>query len=212
VHLRAFLDSAAGSASVYVMDEPTAALTGEESERLFAVLREIRRSGRSVLYVSHRLDEVMRLCDRVTVLRDGQVIGTSDIADTTVGRNHPHDDRPRRRRRLSAAAGAGRHDVALAVEASKARHRAGRPCGAAGRDRRAGRPFRRRPERGPEADRRRRTRAARQVRLNGKARSRQGLPASWKSGIAYVPRERRSEGLILGHPIGATSRCRTSRA
>ncbi len=79
----AFLDSAGAAARAYVMDEPTAALTGVEAERLFAVLREIRQSGRSVLYVSHRLDEVMRICDRVTVLRDGAVVATKAIAATS---------------------------------------------------------------------------------------------------------------------------------
>ena len=72
----AFLDSDDASSRLYVMDEPTAALTADEAERLFLVLREIRQSGGSVLYVSHRLDEVMALCDRVTVLRDGVTVAT----------------------------------------------------------------------------------------------------------------------------------------
>ena len=59
-------------ARLYVMDEPTAALTRDESERLFKVLRGIKAGGNSVLYVSHRIDEVMALCDRATVLRDGR--------------------------------------------------------------------------------------------------------------------------------------------
>src|SRR5690606_22351006 len=63
-----------------------AALTRDESERLFKVLREIRANGGSVLYVSHRLDEVMALCDRATVLRDGETIDTGRMADIT------HDD------------------------------------------------------------------------------------------------------------------------
>src|SRR5262249_7566164 len=54
-----------------------------EAALLFDVLRAIRQSGRSVLYVSHRLDEVMRLCDRVTVLRDGAVVGTQAIGALT---------------------------------------------------------------------------------------------------------------------------------
>src|SRR5581483_9984570 len=59
------------------------ALNAGEAERLFAVLREIRRGGRSVLYVSHRLDEVLRLADRVTVLRDGAVVATRLIGETS---------------------------------------------------------------------------------------------------------------------------------
>ena len=57
-----------------VMDEPTAALSVAESERLFAIIRDLRRSGVAVLYVSHRLDEILQLCQRVTVFRDGRSV------------------------------------------------------------------------------------------------------------------------------------------
>jgi len=76
----AFLDEGGSPAKLYVMDEPTAALTREESERLFTVLEQIRKSGRAVLYVSHRLDEVMRLSDSITILRDGATVGTGATA------------------------------------------------------------------------------------------------------------------------------------
>ena len=79
----ALLDSGGAAVRAYVMDEPTAALTGVETERLFDVLGEIRQSGRSVIYVSHRLDEVMRICDRVTFLREGAVVATKAIAATS---------------------------------------------------------------------------------------------------------------------------------
>jgi ribose transport system ATP-binding protein len=55
-----------------VMDEPTASLSESESERLFSIVRDLSASGVAVLYVSHRLDEILSLCDRVTVFRDGQ--------------------------------------------------------------------------------------------------------------------------------------------
>ncbi|CAN5391764.1 sugar ABC transporter ATP-binding protein [soil metagenome] len=71
-------------ASVLVMDEPTAALSGVEVERLFAVARSLRDEGRALLFISHRFDEVFDLCDTVTVMRDGAYIATSPIADTTV--------------------------------------------------------------------------------------------------------------------------------
>jgi ribose transport system ATP-binding protein len=58
-----------------VMDEPTASLSDAESERLFAIIRDLAASGVAVLYVSHRLDEVLDLCDRVTVFRDGSPAG-----------------------------------------------------------------------------------------------------------------------------------------
>jgi rhamnose transport system ATP-binding protein len=71
-------------AKVLVMDEPTAALSGVEVERLFAVARSLRDEGRAILFISHRFDEVFDLCDTVTVMRDGAYIATSPITDTTV--------------------------------------------------------------------------------------------------------------------------------
>ena len=71
-------------AKVLVMDEPTAALSGVEVERLFTVARSLRDEGRALLFISHRFDEVFDLCDTVTVMRDGAYIATSPIADTTV--------------------------------------------------------------------------------------------------------------------------------
>lgn len=70
-------------AKVLVLDEPTAALTAREAERLMTWLRELRAKGRTCLYVSHRLDEVFALCDRVVVLRDGKTVGTVEMATTT---------------------------------------------------------------------------------------------------------------------------------
>ena len=71
---------------VLVLDEPTAALPEHDVERLIATLRRLRESGIGVIYVTHRLDEVFRLADRVTVLRDGRKVATIDIAGAT------HDD------------------------------------------------------------------------------------------------------------------------
>jgi ribose transport system ATP-binding protein len=61
---------------VLILDEPTAALTGAEVETLFVLLRELRANGTSILYISHRLDEIAALADRVSVLRDGQLVAT----------------------------------------------------------------------------------------------------------------------------------------
>jgi rhamnose transport system ATP-binding protein len=63
---------------VLVLDEPTTALTSAEADHLFRVLDDLRHRGVTILYVSHRLPEVFRLCDRMTVLRDGQYAGTFD--------------------------------------------------------------------------------------------------------------------------------------
>jgi ribose transport system ATP-binding protein len=66
-----------------VLDEPTAVIAGREVALLFDRLRRLRESGVSVLFISHRLDEVFAICDRVTVLKDGRLVGTHDIADVT---------------------------------------------------------------------------------------------------------------------------------
>ncbi len=92
---------------VLIMDEPTAALSAHEVDRLFQQVRSLRDSGVSVLFISHRLDEVFELADRITVLRDGRHISTRTVAEVTeeslikemVGRD-PSDffawsDRPR---------------------------------------------------------------------------------------------------------------------
>jgi rhamnose transport system ATP-binding protein len=66
------------------MDEPTAALSGVEVERLFAVARSLRDEGRGLVFISHRFDEVFALCDMVTVMRDGEYVATRPVAETDV--------------------------------------------------------------------------------------------------------------------------------
>jgi rhamnose transport system ATP-binding protein len=68
-------------ARILIMDEPTASLTSAEQERLAAVVRDVRASGTGVIYISHRLDEIFELADRVTVLRDGASVGTHAVRD-----------------------------------------------------------------------------------------------------------------------------------
>jgi rhamnose transport system ATP-binding protein len=70
-------------ARVLIMDEPTAALTGQEVARLFAVTRTLQEQGCAVLFISHRLEEIFELCQRVTTLRDGTFIATDKVADIT---------------------------------------------------------------------------------------------------------------------------------
>jgi len=73
---------------ILIMDEPTTALSAGESERLFALIRQLRAEGLAIIYISHRMDEVYALGDRVTVLRDGRLVGSLDKpeirADTIV--------------------------------------------------------------------------------------------------------------------------------
>jgi rhamnose transport system ATP-binding protein len=68
-------------ANVIVMDEPTAALSSKEVERLFSVARKLRNQGCAVVFVSHRLDEVFALCDRITIMRDGSTVSSAVISE-----------------------------------------------------------------------------------------------------------------------------------
>ncbi len=71
------------NARIIVMDEPSAVLTPHELEKLFEVIFQLRKEGVSFIYISHRLDEIFHIADRVTVLKDGEVQGTSMISDVT---------------------------------------------------------------------------------------------------------------------------------
>lgn len=67
--------------SVLVLDEPSAVLTSHETEKLFQILFRLRERDVCIIYVSHRLEEIFRICDRATVLKDGETVGTVNIAD-----------------------------------------------------------------------------------------------------------------------------------
>lgn len=71
-------------AKVIIMDEPTAALTQSETEGLFEVIQSLRKKGVSIVYISHRMEEIFELCDRITILRDGTYIDTKYIKDITM--------------------------------------------------------------------------------------------------------------------------------
>lgn len=75
------LKSLVRGAKVLILDEPTAVLTPQETRELFAQLKVLRDTGYGIIFISHKLDEVMELCDRVTVLRRGRVTGHGDIKD-----------------------------------------------------------------------------------------------------------------------------------
>ena len=108
---------------ILVLDEPTAALTDAEGDHLFAVLRALRARGTTIIFVSHRIPEVFRLSDRITVLRDGRWVGTftrsdvvpHDVVRAMVGREPPA--------RLARGHGAGTGPPALSV-----RHLSRRPA------------------------------------------------------------------------------------
>lgn len=189
-------------AKLYVMDEPTAALTRDESERLFRVLREIRASGSSVLYVSHRLDEIMALCDKATVLRDGRSIDSGVMADIThddlvslmIGRKveeaypkplaQPRDTTVFEAKGLTAT---GLKPVSLSL-------REGEVLGIAGLSG-SGQEELIRAIFGDIGH------SAGAMTLAGSPYAPSSPAAAWQSGVAYVPRERRGEGLVMRRPI-----------
>ena len=189
--------------SIFVMDEPTAALTHAEADRLFSVIEELKGRGAGILYVSHRMAEVVEIADRVTVLRDGQVALSCPMVETSkngiieamTGQpvadaypQRPEGTAPGRETVLDVSGlsvGIVR-DIAFSL-------RRGEILGIAGLEG-AGQSDILRALLGdlrPEAGR---------VRL-GAERGPRSAAEGWSKGIAYVPRERRREGLMLGRGI-----------
>lgn len=187
---------------LYVMDEPTAALTSEESERLFDVIGDLIRQGAGILYVSHRMPEVLQLADRVTVLRDGRRVSTRPLSETSqqtiieemTGRDisglfpdRQMDQTPGPEVLCVAGLRAGR------VVSADLSVRAGEIMGVAGV---AG------SGRGTLLQAIVGAIPAEAGTVTADAVPVGGSPAeAWRHGIAYVPRERRSQGLMLGRSI-----------
>ncbi|MCA1334582.1 sugar ABC transporter ATP-binding protein [Pseudooceanicola marinus] len=69
------------NARILVLDEPTATLTPSEVEHLFKVMRELRKQGVAIIFISHHLEEIFEICDRITVLRDGEFVGDCNVSD-----------------------------------------------------------------------------------------------------------------------------------
>ena len=68
---------------IILMDEPSATLTKKELDALFEIIRDLKKQGIAVIYISHRMEEIFQICESVTVMRDGQIIGTRQVADVT---------------------------------------------------------------------------------------------------------------------------------
>jgi erythritol transport system ATP-binding protein len=189
-------------ARVLLMDEPTSALTASEIPKLFQVIRDLTRQGVAIVYISHRLEELLAIADRVTVLRDGRVVGESpaDAVDVSwiVQRMTGRDATPR-----ASDAGSSPGPVLLSVDALRLPPRAGRTIlhdvtfdlrsgeilglyGLMG----AGRTELLESLLGVHRD------AAGDVRLNG--RDLHGLDVSDRvaAGLALVPEDRQAAGLV----------------
>lgn len=199
----AFLEEDA-SARIFVMDEPTAALTGEESERLFRIIATLRSRGCGILYVSHRLDEVLEITDRIAVLRDGEMRATlptkeaskQKLIELMTGR--PGNELASRPTDPAAVAapvvlavrgltGDGLRDVSFEL------HK-GEILGVTGL---------------ADAGQERLTRSivsgvhTTKIALNGKPVRIRWPADAWARGIASAPRERRAEGLLLSDDIAS---------
>ncbi len=188
-------------ARVLILDEPTASLSAHEVERLFTIVRRLRDRGVSVLFVSHRLDEVFDLCDRATVLRDGRHVVTTATSELTtahlvrhmVGRTvslfpkveTPIGDVLLEVRELTRV-GVFR-DVGFSV-------RAGEIVGLAGLVG-AGRTEVARVLFGIDQ------RDGGEIRLGGTPVNFANPSAAMHAGIAYLPEDRHQEGLVLGFSI-----------
>ena len=201
---------AGGEANLYIMDEPTAALTGEESERLFRVIAALKAKGCTILYVSHRMDEVLRICDRVTVMRDGETIATKAIADTDADTAADTDKReiiqlmtgrdmtqayPPAERSVGEAVRLDVRNLASGdIQNISFQVREGEILGVAGLAG-SGTSALLRALMGADAQ------TERDIWLDGKAQGPLDPAAAWASSLAYVPPERRSQGLILSRSI-----------
>lgn len=186
-------------ARIVIMDEPTASLTQKEQHLLHAVVRDLRRDGVGVIYISHRLEEIFALADRVTVLRDGESTGTGAIGELTerelirrmVGREvaqiYPPAERPPggvvlATRALGCTAG-GVRDVSLEIRTGEILGLAG--LVGAGRTELARVLFGLTP-----AD-------SGTIALDGTPVSLHSPRDAVRHGIAYVPEDRRRHGVVL---------------
>jgi ribose transport system ATP-binding protein len=190
-------------ARLIVMDEPTASLSASESETLFSIIDDLAGSGVAVLYVSHRLDEVLRLCRRVTAFRDGRSVALLEgselsraaLIEAIVGRSVARLDKPplaaRRSEVVMSVAGLARRPKVRGVSFDIRR---GEVLGlgglvGAGRSELARLLF--------GADRL----DAGTMTLEGRPYAPRSPAAAVRAGFGFVPEERRAEGLVLAKSV-----------
>ena len=190
-------------ARLLILDEPTAALGGEETDRLFAQIDQLRKQGVSFIYISHRLEEIARIADRIVVLRDGRLVATHDSAkvpvnvllENMVGRNvdriFPKIEEPTgkevlRVEGLTGANGAFQ-DVSFSV-------RAGEILGIAGIVG-AGRTELVRGIAGADPL------ASGSVFIEGQRLQLKEPEDAIKAGVVLVPEDRKAQGVVLNHSV-----------
>ncbi len=190
-------------ARVLILDEPTASLTEREVERLFRVIRTLRETGNGIIYISHRLEEIASIADRVTVLRDGRSVATRDLREVEptelirlmVGRDiaavFPKREVPIGDVMLEVRGLRSRtiHDVSFSVRRGEILGLAG--LVGAGRTELAETLFGLTPAEGGE------------IRLHDKAVRIQEPPDAIDLKIGYLPEDRRQHGVVLEMAIAA---------
>jgi len=195
------------NASVLILDEPTASLGDRDTENLFRIILELREKGVAIVYISHRFEELGRIADRVTVLRDGQSIETREMAGTTkqdlirlmVGREletvfPPCENVPDAialEVRELRCRGLGVENVSLAVRRGEIVGLAG--LAGSGRTQFAEALFGLAPRDGGE------------VLVDGKRVEIRSAADAVRLGIAYVPEDRRRHGVILKMAVAANT-------
>ena len=191
-------------AKVLIMDEPTASLTHRETETLFGVIASLRREGVGIIYISHRLEEISSIADRITVLRDGETVATLQRGEASrqqlialiagradvesfIDRKTPHGEVVLELRGLTS--GVRLRDIHLSLKAGEILGVAG--LVGSGRTRLAKALFGLAPADSGE------------IVLHGRS-VRIGSPEdAIRMGIGYVPEDRRQHGVILEMPIAA---------
>jgi ABC-type sugar transport system ATPase subunit len=187
-------------AQVIVMDEPSSSLSAAETHELFRLVRELKVRGITLIYVSHRLEELFALCDHITVLRDGRHVVTERVADTSpprvvtqmIGREllvqtPAHLNRPPGPCRLAVqrlASGRKFQDISLEVRAGEIVGLAG--IVGAGRSEVVQAIFGLDPE------------ATGEITVAGRPLAPRSIEAALAAGLGLVPEDRKRQGLVLG--------------
>jgi ribose transport system ATP-binding protein len=191
-------------ARLLILDEPTAALGGEETDRLFAQIDQLRKQGVSFIYISHRLEEIARIADRIVVLRDGRLVATHSSAqvpvkvllENMVGRNvdriFPEAKEPSGKEVLRVEELTGAHRAFQNISFSV---RAGEIFGIAGIVG-AGRTELVRAIAGADPL------ASGSVSIDGKPVQLKSPEDAIKAGVVLVPEDRKAQGVLLDHSVG----------
>ncbi|TMV18315.1 sugar ABC transporter ATP-binding protein [Paenibacillus thermoaerophilus] len=192
-------------AKVLIMDEPTSSLTKKETEVLFSFIRQLKDKGYAIIYISHRMDEIFEICDRITILRDGRKITTEVIKETTldtvirhivgaefdklfewVERDYPTDVPPAFELR-NVTAGTKVNNVSLKIQPGEIVGIAG--LMGSGRTELLRTVFGIDPMDSGE------------IYVNGKKRNIRSARQAIDAGIALIPEDRRLQGLVLQHSV-----------